>query len=92
MRSALLPGLELHQSPYSKILSNAMKAGKGDGVSLSPPPFPFPGPPLLSLLPTPEYSLQLASLLFLPRTAKRTLPKTSGRNLFNIYQLLQQLK
>jgi hypothetical protein len=70
MRSALLPGLELHQRPYSKSLSNAVKVGKGSDVPLS---LAHPSSPSLSLVlhhslfPTPECSLQLASLLFLPQ-------------------------
>lgn len=51
-----------------------------------------------SVFPTPKFSLHLASLFsppfspFLTHTQQRELfPKTSGRDLFNIYKLLQQL-
>lgn len=93
MRSALLPGFELHQSLYSKSISNAVEVGKGvDPVSLS---LVHPSSPSLPLvlghsLSTSECSLQPASLLF--THIEENSPKTSGRNLFNIYQPLQQLK
>lgn len=92
MRSALLPGFELHQSLYSKSISNAVEVGKGvDAVSLSLVHPSSPSLPLVLGHPLPHLRvLPSASLLFTHIEVNS--PKTSGRNLFNIYQPLQQLK